>query len=268
MNHEHASLRARYATALFDVAITESTPEQVGAGADSLRRSRARSRRVPERARQPSGAAGRASAAWSRSSRPRCSCPRRSGSSCCCWRNAIGSSCCPTRGRLSRARDGAPEDRAGGGHHRRADSGASRPRSWQQRLGRSLGRTVTMTTKVDPALIGGMVTRIGGTVYDGSVATQLARPAAAVDTVTVGQVPRATTSRVSATRRGLQMDIRAEEISKIIRDQIGSYAVAGRRRRSRHRHFDRRRHRPRPWRRARHGRRDARVSRRACSASR
>jgi F-type H+-transporting ATPase subunit delta len=44
----------------------------------------------------------------------------------------------------------------------------------QQRLGASIGRTVTLTTKVDPALIGGMVTRIGGTVYDGSVATQLA----------------------------------------------------------------------------------------------
>ena len=44
----------------------------------------------------------------------------------------------------------------------------------QQRLGSALGRTVTLTTKVDPTLIGGMVTRIGGTVYDGSVATQLA----------------------------------------------------------------------------------------------
>ena len=44
----------------------------------------------------------------------------------------------------------------------------------QQRLGSTLGRTVTLTTKVDPTLIGGMVTRIGGMVYDGSVATQLA----------------------------------------------------------------------------------------------
>jgi F-type H+-transporting ATPase subunit delta len=44
----------------------------------------------------------------------------------------------------------------------------------QQRLGTMIGRAVTLTTKVDPALIGGMVTRIGGTVYDGSVATQLA----------------------------------------------------------------------------------------------
>src|SRR5688500_12975016 len=44
----------------------------------------------------------------------------------------------------------------------------------QQRLTASTGRTVTMSTRVDPALIGGVVTRIGSTVYDGSVATQLA----------------------------------------------------------------------------------------------
>ncbi len=44
----------------------------------------------------------------------------------------------------------------------------------QQRLGSALGRTVMLTTNVDPALIGGVVTRIGSTVYDGSVATQLA----------------------------------------------------------------------------------------------
>ena len=44
----------------------------------------------------------------------------------------------------------------------------------QQRLATSTGRTVTMTTKVDPDIIGGVVTRIGSVVYDGSVATQLA----------------------------------------------------------------------------------------------
>lgn len=45
----------------------------------------------------------------------------------------------------------------------------------QQRLAAITGRTVTMTTKVDQALIGGVVTRVGTTVYDGSVATQLAK---------------------------------------------------------------------------------------------
>jgi F-type H+-transporting ATPase subunit delta len=32
-----------------------------------------------------------------------------------------------------------------------------------------------MTTTVDPSIIGGVVARIGGTVYDGSIATQLAK---------------------------------------------------------------------------------------------
>jgi F-type H+-transporting ATPase subunit delta len=45
----------------------------------------------------------------------------------------------------------------------------------QQRLAKLTGRTVTMTTRIDQAIIGGVVTRIGSTVYDGSVATQLAK---------------------------------------------------------------------------------------------
>jgi len=45
----------------------------------------------------------------------------------------------------------------------------------QQRLANATCRTITMTTKVDASIIGGVVTRIGGTVYDGSVATRLAK---------------------------------------------------------------------------------------------
>jgi len=45
----------------------------------------------------------------------------------------------------------------------------------QQRLATMTGRTVMMTTNVDQAIIGGVVARVGSTVYDGSVATQLAR---------------------------------------------------------------------------------------------
>ena len=45
----------------------------------------------------------------------------------------------------------------------------------QERLARITGRTVTMTTRVDETIIGGVVTRVGSTVYDGSVATQLAK---------------------------------------------------------------------------------------------
>ena len=46
---------------------------------------------------------------------------------------------------------------------------------FEQRLAAATGRQVTMTTRVDPALIGGAVTRVGSIVYDGSIATQLAR---------------------------------------------------------------------------------------------
>ena len=45
----------------------------------------------------------------------------------------------------------------------------------QQRLAEITGRQVTMTTRVDPSIIGGVVARIGSTMYDGSVATQLTR---------------------------------------------------------------------------------------------
>ncbi len=50
---------------------------------------------------------------------------------------------------------------------------ADRQAEIEKRLAEVTGRTVTMTTKVDPAIIGGVVARIGSTVYDGSVATQL-----------------------------------------------------------------------------------------------
>lgn len=42
-------------------------------------------------------------------------------------------------------------------------------------LARVTGRTVTVTTRVDPEIVGGIVARVGGIVYDASVASQLAR---------------------------------------------------------------------------------------------
>ena len=42
-------------------------------------------------------------------------------------------------------------------------------------LARASGRTVSLSTKVDPSIIGGVVTRIGSTIYDGSVTRQLQR---------------------------------------------------------------------------------------------
>lgn len=42
-------------------------------------------------------------------------------------------------------------------------------------LAEALGKSIEMKTTVEPSLIGGMVARIGDTVYDGSVEHQLAR---------------------------------------------------------------------------------------------
>jgi F-type H+-transporting ATPase subunit delta len=44
----------------------------------------------------------------------------------------------------------------------------------REALGRLTGQTVHLAEKVDPALIGGVVTRIGSTVYDGSLKSRLA----------------------------------------------------------------------------------------------
>jgi len=45
----------------------------------------------------------------------------------------------------------------------------------QARLSDATGKQVAVTAKVDPAVIGGVVARVGGLVYDGSLARQLAR---------------------------------------------------------------------------------------------
>jgi len=42
-------------------------------------------------------------------------------------------------------------------------------------LGRATGREVTITERVDPAIVGGIVARVGSVVYDGSVTRQLER---------------------------------------------------------------------------------------------
>ena len=52
---------------------------------------------------------------------------------------------------------------------------ADRLKAIEASLARASGRTVTLSAKVDPGLIGGIVTRIGSTIYDGSVLRQLQR---------------------------------------------------------------------------------------------
>jgi F-type H+-transporting ATPase subunit delta len=50
-----------------------------------------------------------------------------------------------------------------------------RAKSIEASLARLTGRTVSLSTKVDPTIIGGVVTRIGSTVYDASVTRHLER---------------------------------------------------------------------------------------------
>ena len=45
----------------------------------------------------------------------------------------------------------------------------------EQGLATATGRQVQLRVRVDPAIVGGAVARIGSTVYDGSVTTQLER---------------------------------------------------------------------------------------------
>ena len=44
-----------------------------------------------------------------------------------------------------------------------------------QSLSKVLGKTVSLTSSVDPKILGGMIIRVGDTVYDGSVVNQLAQ---------------------------------------------------------------------------------------------
>lgn len=46
-------------------------------------------------------------------------------------------------------------------------------RALEQGLQQATGRRVVLKSRVDPSIIGGVITRLGSTVYDGSVTTQL-----------------------------------------------------------------------------------------------
>ena len=52
---------------------------------------------------------------------------------------------------------------------------ADRLAAIQRGLATATGRTVELTHKIDPAILGGMVARVGGTVFDASVTSHLQR---------------------------------------------------------------------------------------------
>ena len=45
----------------------------------------------------------------------------------------------------------------------------------EQQLRQATGRTVALHTRTDPGIVGGVIARIGSTVYDGSITRQLAK---------------------------------------------------------------------------------------------
>lgn len=53
--------------------------------------------------------------------------------------------------------------------------GADRLKAIERSLAVATGRTVSLQTRVDPALIGGLVARVNSTVYDASIIRQLER---------------------------------------------------------------------------------------------
>lgn len=52
---------------------------------------------------------------------------------------------------------------------------AGRVRALESRLAAVIGKRVSVVARVDPAIVGGVVTRIGSTVYDGSITRHLDR---------------------------------------------------------------------------------------------
>jgi F-type H+-transporting ATPase subunit delta len=52
---------------------------------------------------------------------------------------------------------------------------ADRAKQIERSLASATGRTVTLSTRVDPSIIGGVVARVGSTVFDGSVTNHLQR---------------------------------------------------------------------------------------------
>ena len=146
---------------------------------------------------------------------------------------------------LSRTAARAPEHRPGRGHERGA-AVAGKDAGARAQPAKVTGKKVELSRRVDPD-----ADRRRGRARSAARSTTAASDAVEEDARPADRASRARVDR--------HMSIKADEISKIIREQIGSFAVDGRRGRGRHRHHARRRHRPRPRLRARHGRRAARV---------
>ena len=194
---------------------------------------------------------------------------RRAGA--CCARSSSGGRlaaprpagrrCWSSRDRVAMLAALGRRLRRGAGTPRRASSPPRRSRPCRstrpQRealasaLGAAVGKRVELTSQVDPAVLGGVLVRMGGRNYDGTVRAQLARAARA------GSRARKLRRRTGSGRR---MEIRAEEITRILREQLGGFTAAIDVAEVGTRALRRRRHRAHLRPRALHGRRAARVA--------
>ena len=80
-----------------------------------------------------------------------------------------------------RAADEGAEDRAGRSGDGRAVVRGATATALTQALGQGGRRQVTLTERVDPSIIGGVVAKVGSVVFDGSVTRQLERLGREVD---------------------------------------------------------------------------------------
>jgi F-type H+-transporting ATPase subunit delta len=164
---------ARYARALFDVASTESTPEQAEkelTAFSALVRSHADLQRALINPAVP--AAGKRAVVQQLLERQTVSAPVRKLLMLLAERDRL--ELLPDLVQVFHERVMEHQKVVSAEVTTAAPLSPDRLSQLQQRLSAATGRKVDVTTKVDPALIGGMVTRIGSTVYDGSVASQLA----------------------------------------------------------------------------------------------
>jgi F-type H+-transporting ATPase subunit delta len=165
---------ARYARALFDVALKESDPAQIErdlASFAGLLSSNAELHGALTNPAVPVSAKRQIVDALG--ARLDAAPPARSCSFCS--RIATASPSSPdVLARVSRAADGAPAGGPRRSHDGRAAAAGTRDANRTDARVVD-GRKVDMKTHVDPAIIGGVVTRIGSTVYDGSIATQLTK---------------------------------------------------------------------------------------------
>jgi F-type H+-transporting ATPase subunit delta len=52
---------------------------------------------------------------------------------------------------------------------------ADRLKQIEESIARATGQTVSLSSRVDPSIVGGLVARVGSTLYDGSVTNHLLR---------------------------------------------------------------------------------------------